>query len=107
VIGNGDGAVDGEIQIGQRWDSQQSPGVPAGATSIDPACISICLVGDFDRNKPTATQLRRLTQLVTTLQAKLQIRVSDVSVVNQPKAGTAGIGRYFPAGAFREDLLSN
>jgi len=107
VIGNGDGAVDGEIQIGQRWDSQQSALAPAGASNIDPACISICMVGDFDRNKPTQTQLRRLTQLVTALQARFQIPAADVSVVNQSKAGAAGIGRYFPAAAFREDLLPN
>jgi len=106
VIGNGDGAVDGEIQIGRRWDNQQSPAVPAGATSIDPSCISICLVGDFDRTRPTPTQIRRLTQLVTTLQAKFQIADSEVSVVTQPKAGGAGIGRYFPAAAFKEQLLS-
>jgi hypothetical protein len=107
VIGNGDGAVDGEIQIGQRWDAQQSAVAPAGASSIEPTCISICLVGDFDRTRPTPTQIRRLTQLVTALQAKLQIPASDVSVVTQPKTGAAGIGRYFPAAAFREQLLSN
>ena len=60
VIGNGDGAIDGEIQIGQRWNQQQPATPPAGAQKIDPSCISICLVGDFDRTVPTPTQLRRL-----------------------------------------------
>ena len=34
VIGNGDGAVDGELLIGQRWDSQLAAHVPG--TQIDP-----------------------------------------------------------------------
>src|SRR5206468_2741653 len=60
VIGNGDGLLDGEIQLGQRWNQQQPALPPPGANKIDPACISICLVGDFDRTVPTPTQLRRL-----------------------------------------------
>ena len=105
VIGNGDGAVDGEIQVSQRWDTQQPAAPPSGATSIEPTCISICLIGDFDRTRPTPTQVRRLGQLVTALQAKFQIPASAVSVVTQPKSGAAGIGRYFPASGFREQLL--
>ena len=104
VIGNGDGAVDGEIQLCPRWDSQQSAAPPAGASRIDAACISICLVGDFDHDRPTSTQLRRLGALVNALQAKFHIAAQDVSVVTQLNNG-AGIGRYFPAAAFREQLL--
>src|SRR5437016_939088 len=46
VIGNGDGLMDGEIQVGQRWNQQQVALPPLGANKIDPACISIGLVGD-------------------------------------------------------------
>src|SRR5688572_31655749 len=35
VIGNGDGCIDGEIQIGQRWNKQLSALPPAGAKEID------------------------------------------------------------------------
>jgi hypothetical protein len=105
VIGNGEGAVDGEIQVSQRWDAQESAAPPPGATTIDPDCISICLVGDFDRAMPTPTQLRRLNQLVNSLQLRLQIPASQVSLVSQTRSG-AGIGRYFPAAAFREQLIS-
>ena len=104
VIGNGQGALDGEIQIGYRWDNQTSPAAPAGAASIDPACISICLSGDFDSTVPTPTQLRSLTQLVSTLQSRLRVGGERVLLVNQIGA-TAGIGRYFPTTAFREQLL--
>src|SRR5439155_18835135 len=37
VIGNGDGAADGEIQICQRWNRQLAALPPAGASEIDPA----------------------------------------------------------------------
>jgi hypothetical protein len=104
LIGNGDGAVDGEIQISQRWNNQQSATPPAGANKIDSACISICIVGDFDRTMPTPTQLRRLAQLVGTLQGQLHISRDSVLLLDQPKS-VAGAGRYFPAGAFRNQLL--
>jgi hypothetical protein len=104
VIGNGDGAIDGEIQIGQRWNQQDSANPPAGASQIDPNCISICLVGDFDHAVPTATQLRRLTQLVNALQGRFDIPAGQVLLLNQADS-QAGMGRYFPATAFREQLL--
>ena len=43
---------------------------PAGANRIDAECISIALVGDFDKTVPTPTQLRRLAQLVNALLKK-------------------------------------
>ncbi len=104
VIGNGEGGMDGQIQIGTRWNTQTSAGAPQGAQSIDPDCISICLIGDLDRNGPTPTQLKRLEQLVTALQGRLRISATNVSMLDQP--GTAaGVGRYFPQTAFREQLL--
>jgi hypothetical protein len=104
VIGNGDGCVDGELQVGQRWSDQLAPLPPAGASDIDGKCISVCLVGDFDHTVPTPTQLKRLTQLIQTLQGRLQIPSDRVMLVAQP-GSAAGIGKYFPTTAFREQLL--
>ena len=104
VIGNGDGCMDGEIQISQRWNQQHSATPPAGANTIDAACISICVVGDFDSTVPTRTQVRRLTQLVNALQGQLHIDSSKVLLMQEPKSA-AGIGRYFPTAAFRGQLL--
>ena len=103
LIGNGDGCVDGEIQIGQRWNQQLSPAAPPGANEIDPGCITVCLVGDFDSTVPTPVQLRRLGQLVSTLQNRLQIPADHVLMIHQPNL-PAGIGKYFPSAAFREQL---
>ena len=107
VIGNGDGAIDGEIQIGQRWNRQQSAVPPAGAKfarGSEQSCISICLVGDFDQTVPTPTQLRRLGQLVGALRDHLHIDAANVQLIDQPRSA-AGIGRYFPRSAFSQQLL--
>jgi hypothetical protein len=105
VIGNGDGCIDGEIQMTQAWNHQQSiTSPPQGASQMDPDCISICLVGDFDTTKPTPTQQRRLTQLVGTLQSKLRIPASEIQVYDL--AGSpAGIGHSFPIAEFRNQIL--
>lgn len=103
VIGNGEGAADGQVQICPRWDQQQSAAPPA-AGEIDPNCISICLVGDFDRAAPTPNQLKRLTALVNALQSQLAIRGQDVLILSHA-ASKVGIGQYFPTSAFREELL--
>ena len=104
VIGNGDGCMDGEIQISQRWNQQLAALPPAGANTIDPACISICVVGDFDSTVPTRTQVRRLTQLVNSLQGQLHIDSSKVLLMPDQRSA-AGVGRYFPSAAFRGQLL--
>lgn len=107
VIGNGDGCVDGEIQISQRWNQQLPALPPAGANTVEPAwsqSISICVVGDFDSTVPTPTQIRRLTQLVGALQGHLHMGKSDVLLIPEPRS-PAGVGRYFPTTAFRGQLL--
>ena len=103
IIGNGDGSVDGEVQIGPRWNNQAEAGIPNGASKIDPDCISICLIGNFDNGVPTPTQLNRLEQLVNALQGRL--RISATNVYLDQSSSAAGVGRYFPQTAFREQLL--
>ena len=104
VIGNGDGCADGEIQIGQRWTQQSAPGVTPGATYIEPGCISICLIGDFNQTRPTPTQDRRLVQLVSALQNRLRVPGARV-FLDTNTANAAGIGRHFPANEFRSQVL--
>ena len=105
VIGNGSGAIDGEIQIGQRWNQQVTALPPLPGAVIDPACVSISLVGDFDRTVPTPTQLHRLSQLVRTLQNRLGIPAQNVLLLTEQSGSPAGSGKYFPSGAFRAELL--
>jgi hypothetical protein len=104
VIGNGDGCGDGEVQIGIRWKQQLAAGRTSGAQWILPSCISICLVGDFNEGRPTPTQQRQLVQLVTALQARLHVPGSRIFFDPKP-ATPAGIGAYFPARDFRDQVL--
>ncbi len=104
VIGNGDGCVDGEIQMTQSWNHQQSIPLAPDQSRIDPGCISICIVGDFDHTRPTAAQQRRLAQLVSILQSRLGIPASGVKLRSKTNS-PAGIGRSFPVSAFRNQIL--
>jgi len=103
VIGNGDGCGDGEVQIGQRWSRQLSAGVVPGTRSISPDYISICVVGDFNRDRPTISQQSRLVQLVSALQKQLDIPASSIVLVTD-NASPAGIGAGFPLDAFRNRI---
>ena len=100
VIGNGDGCGDGEIQIGQRWNRQEPAGQPAGGSRVDPACISVCLIGDFDHTYPTPAQVERLGQLVKALQSRLRLERDPVRMV-AARNSPAGAGRYFPYRSFQ------
>ena len=104
VIGNGEGAGDGEIQVGVRWKQQIQAGRIPGADYIDRSCLSICLVGDFSQNKPSETQERQLVQLVTALQSRLHIPASRVSFFTNSNT-EAGVGADFPANDFRKQIM--
>jgi hypothetical protein len=105
VVGNGDGSLDGEIQITRLWTAQESILTPpAGVQQIDAACISICLIGDFDKTRPSATQQHSLIQLVSALQGRLRIPASQVWLFDHPDT-PAGVGRWFPTIAFRNQIL--
>jgi hypothetical protein len=104
VIGNGKGCQDGEIQISPRWVRQQAPAAPPGVDHIEPDCVSICMIGDFDKSMPTSIQLHRLAQLVSTLQGQLRIGAGNVVLLNEPGVPSS-IGKYFPITAFRDQIL--
>ena len=104
VIGNGDGCGDGEVQVAQRWNHQKAAGRVDGLKAIDSSCISICLIGDFNRTRPTPTQVLRLTQLIGALQSRCGIPAANVLVLDGDQS-TAGIGRYFPAQSLKGQLL--
>ena len=70
VIGNGKGAADGLVEPGERWVKA----LPAGDISdpgLSSTSISVCLVGDFDSQPPSASQLEALDELLDYLAIKL------------------------------------
>jgi hypothetical protein len=103
VIGNGLQSQDGQILLTQRWNHQSPASAPAGAASIDPSCISICLIGRLDADKPTDAQIHRLTELVSALQSQFSIGGDRVYLLDA--AGPAGVGRLFPTSTVRAGIL--
>jgi hypothetical protein len=53
---------------------------------------------------PTPVQLRRLTQLVSTLQKQFRIGADKVILLSDT-ASPSSVGRYFPTTAFRDQIL--
>jgi hypothetical protein len=107
IIGNGEGMTDGELQPCQRWNHQQTAMAPVENMVLQPGFISICLIGDFDRQPPTPIQWGRLGQLVRALQVKSHIPNDNVvwinDGINRPSSA-GGIGKFFPADAFHDQL---
>lgn len=106
VIGNGSGRLrDGELYINFRW-YDQLPGFHAAGEQGDwhnLHAVSICLVGDGNRRPFTEAQMKRLTQLVTSLSERVGIPLENVRLHSEI-APTSDPGRLFPAELFRERL---
>lgn len=106
VIGNGNGASDGELHVGRRW-LDQTPGAHTAGPEGDwynLNTIGICLVGDGDRRDFTPAQIQRLVQTVNELQRRLDLPAGSVRL-HRELAGTNSPGLRFPAASFREQLL--
>lgn len=105
VISNGQGAADGQVFVGYRWQDQL-PGVHVSgpkAELYNRQTIGICLIGDGERREFTEAQVTRLAALVRSLQDKLGIPDAAV-VLHRDVAPTGSPGRFFPEMAFRQRL---
>ena len=77
VIGNGSGMGDGEIGVGPRWTKQLDGGHLASLAQ-NKVSLGICLIGNFDQNKPTAKQMQSLTALTEALMKRSRLTPSAV-----------------------------
>ena len=103
VIGNGQGMKDGEIAIGDRW-KRQIKGGHLASTALNEKSIGICLVGNFNRSKPTPKQMASLHALVSYLNTRCRPGKDAVKTHRQinPKP-TECPGKNFPT----KTLLNN
>ncbi len=99
VIGNGNGADNGEVQVGFRWMRQMESVYARGA-------VSVALVGNGDQAAPTDTQLAQLARLTAVLQQRLDIPAHRV-YLHREVAETTSPGRLFPASRFRQGLIDD
>ncbi len=106
VIGNGDGMRDGEIAVGRRWH-QQLDGGHLRSESQNKVAIGICLVGNFDKESPTASQMKSLNALVKALMKRTQLSTGAVKTHRQINViGTRCPGTKFPTKSFLAGLKS-
>lgn len=106
LIGNGKGMADGKIGIGSRW-SRQLDGGHLISQSQNKISLGICLVGNFDKHKPTAKQLQCLTSLVRALLLRCKLSPDAVKTHQQINAvHTRCPGRHFPTRSFLASLKS-
>lgn len=106
VIGNGNGAEDGELMVGYRWSSQLPGAHVDGPRSeeYNATKIGICLIGDGDRRGFTAEQMSTLVQIVRGLQDEFGIPDEAVEL-HRDVAATSSPGRFFPQINFQRGLL--
>lgn len=105
VNGNGNGMGDGEISVGSRWTKQLDGGHLA-SESQNKTSLGICLVGNFDNNKPTPMQMRQLSSLVRALLLRCKLDVRAVKTHQQVNVlHTRCPGRLFPTQSWIASLI--
>jgi LysM repeat protein len=104
VIGNGHSMKDGEIAIGGRWTGQLDGGHLA-SEALNRKAIGICMVGNFDAERPTKRQMESLRSLVEFLLARCHLSADAVKTHQQINPiYTRCPGHNFPAKSFLKGL---
>ncbi len=79
VIGNGRGAGNGEVQVGFRWKYQiAGTHATVNAWYHNVFGIGICLVGNFQKYRPTGKQIKAVIKLVRKLSRMYNISYKNV-----------------------------
>jgi hypothetical protein len=106
VIGNGTETGDGQVEVTPRWTVQKWG---AHAKTIDNRYnehgIGICLVGNFDIERPSANQMKSLTRLVGYLMQTYRIPAQNV-VGHRDTKPTDCPGRYVNIAAIRNSATA-
>ncbi len=104
VIGNGHSMKDGDIAIGGRWTGQLDGGHLA-SEALNRKAIGICMVGNFDVERPTRRQMESLRSLVDFLLARCHLTADAVKTHQQINPiYTRCPGHNFPTKNFLQAL---
>jgi len=102
IIGNGTYSGDGEVETGR---TEAEDGAHCNADGMNFKSIGICLVGDFDKQKPTPAQMEALGRLCRDIMERHKIPASRVLGHGEVKgAATNCPGKNFDMAAFRKRL---
>jgi len=97
VIGNGTGSPDGAVEVGSRWPKQKHGAhcKVGDDETYNEFGIGICLVGNFEKHRPTEAQMASLARLVDYL--RVRFHISDDHIFGHGDVDdTRCPGRYFP-----------
>ena len=106
VIGNGTSTGNGQIEVGDRWRRQINGG-HVHSDYLNNISLGICLVGDFNRDRPTRAQLDACEELIRYLRERCGktdrgvIPVRPHREMNPPRWPTDCPGDDFPYSWFR------
>ena len=104
LIGNGNGMDDGEIAVGNRW-KEQLDGGHLRSEEQNKIALGICLIGNFDKTKPTEKQLRSLENLIRALMKRCKLTAGAVKTHQQINiVFTRCPGSKFPTRSFLAKL---
>jgi hypothetical protein len=79
VIGNGTDSGNGQVEVGPRWPKQKwGAHAKTADNRYNDFGIGICLVGNFDIERPTPQQLQSLAKLTAYLMKTYHIPASNV-----------------------------
>jgi LysM repeat protein len=95
VIGNGSDSGDGEIEVAERWRKQLQGG-HVKSEAYNQNSIGICLVGNFQKSRPTRKQVASAIELVDHLKNDLLNKRPDL-LLHREIQKTICPGRHFPA----------
>jgi N-acetyl-anhydromuramyl-L-alanine amidase AmpD len=101
VVGNGTSSGNGQVEIGDRWRRQINGG-HVHSDYMNNIGLGICLVGDFNRDRPTKAQMEATEELIKYLRQRCgKLEVRPHREVNPPRWATDCPGDAFPYGWFR------
>jgi N-acetylmuramoyl-L-alanine amidase len=79
VVGNGTDTADGQVEVGPRWPKQKwGAHAKTPDNRFNNYGIGICLVGNFDNERPTKAQMQNLSKLVAFLMKTYRIPADRV-----------------------------
>jgi hypothetical protein len=79
VVGNGTDTPNGTVEVGDRWRRQKwGAHAKTPDNRFNDFGIGICLVGNFDMERPTPQQLQSLARLTAYLMRTYRISASNV-----------------------------
>ena len=102
VIGNGTNTADGQVEVTPRWPVQKwGAHAKTSDNRYNDYGIGICMVGNFDVDRPTAAQMRSLSKLMAYLTRTYRIPAGNV-VGHRDTKPTECPGRFVNIASIRQ-----